>query len=207
MKRYEKGQIYQICDIGYTVFYIGSTCQTLSKRFSIHKKKYCEYKKGKPDCDRRVNQIFDQFGIENCKIEHIEHFPCESKSELLKREGHYIRNTDCVNKIVSGRTGKEYRKDNEEKCRQNKQNYWNDNHEYLLYQKQIYRQLNPDVIKRNSKEYWQKKKDILLEKKQCGCGKSFSFQHKRRHEKSQYHQNWLKQQEPEEEAEPVEQLD
>ena len=195
MNRYENGKIYQICDIGYEMRYIGSTCQSLSRRFSIHKEKCIAYQKGKADCDRRVNQIFDKFGIENCEIELIEDFPCQSKAELLKREGHHIRNFDCVNKIISVRTPQEWIEDNTERHKQSKQNYWVENHDYLLYQKQIYRQLNPDIIKRNGQEYYQKKKDILSERKQCGCGKYFTVGHIRRHEKSQIHQNWLKQQE------------
>jgi len=37
MNRYEKGQIYKVVDIGYNMCYIGSTCQSLSKRFYKHK--------------------------------------------------------------------------------------------------------------------------------------------------------------------------
>ena len=28
----------------------------------------------------------------------LENFPCNNKNELLKREGYYIKNLDCVNK-------------------------------------------------------------------------------------------------------------
>jgi len=35
-----------------------------------------------------VYDLFDEFGIENCKIVWEEDFPCGSKNELEKREGH-----------------------------------------------------------------------------------------------------------------------
>ena len=56
--------------------------------------------------------LFDEFGIDNCKIELIENYPAESKAMLQKQEGHYIKNTYCVNKKVEGRTRKEYQEDN-----------------------------------------------------------------------------------------------
>ena len=42
--------------------------------------------------------LFDEFGVENCKIEWVENYPCNSKKELEAREGEHQRNTDCVNK-------------------------------------------------------------------------------------------------------------
>jgi hypothetical protein len=44
-----------------------------------------------------VYEIFEEFGIDNCKIELVELFPCDSKEELLSHEGYYIRNNrSCV---------------------------------------------------------------------------------------------------------------
>jgi hypothetical protein len=60
----------------------------------------------------------DEFGIENCKIELIENYPCNSKEELLKREGWYIKVTECVNKMVAGRTKQEWKQDNPEKAKE-----------------------------------------------------------------------------------------
>ena len=39
--------------------------------------------------------IFNEFGIENCKIELIENYPCQSKEELFKREGGHQSNRMC----------------------------------------------------------------------------------------------------------------
>lgn len=52
-------------------------------------------------------------------IELIEEFPCNSKVELLKREGEIIKQTpNCVNRCVAGRTKKEWDEANREHVRQ-----------------------------------------------------------------------------------------
>jgi hypothetical protein len=38
--------------------------------------------------------------------------------ELDKREGEHIRNNNCINKYIAGRTMKEYYEDNKEKIKQ-----------------------------------------------------------------------------------------
>ena len=47
MNRYENGKIYKIVDVGYNKMYIGSTCESLSKRMERHRASYKHYLKGK----------------------------------------------------------------------------------------------------------------------------------------------------------------
>ncbi len=47
----------------------------------------------------------------NCKIELVDHFPCNSKEELHQREGEHVRNNECVNKCIPGRGKVECAKD------------------------------------------------------------------------------------------------
>ena len=54
-------------------------------------------------------------GLKIVKFELIEYFPCDTLQELRKREGEHIKNTECVNKRVEGRTKKKYKQDNKEK--------------------------------------------------------------------------------------------
>ena len=63
-----------------------------------HIAKYKECLNNKKDCDRRINYIFDDYGVENCKVELNENYPCENRDELLKREGHHTKANECVNK-------------------------------------------------------------------------------------------------------------
>ena len=136
---YRNAKIYKIVDVGYNEQYFGSTTVELSKRMTRHRNRYRQYKK--------VGQfsytsflLFDKYGIENCKIELVEMYPCDSKEELNRREGHWIKNQECVNKIVAGRTHKEYYRDNIEyetagkrtsKARQQQQEYRERNREKI----------------------------------------------------------------------------
>ena len=67
--------------------------------------------------------LFAKYGIENCKIELVELYPCESREELKRREGYWIKNETCVNKCVAGRTNQEYRHDNMDVIKQQKKDY------------------------------------------------------------------------------------
>ena len=104
--KYENGKTYQITDIGYNQCYIGSTCEELQQRLLRHRYNYTLYLKGKYG---KLSSfcIFDEYGIDNCKIEWIEDYPCNSKKELEAREGFYIKKTECINKIASGRSKRE----------------------------------------------------------------------------------------------------
>ena len=107
MNRYENGKIYKITDIGYNQAYVGSTCERLRKKIERHRAKYNPFKAGTTKKNLSVFEIFDEFGIEDCKVELIENYRCNCKEKLLIREGHYIKNTDCGNKVVPHRTEEE----------------------------------------------------------------------------------------------------
>ena len=106
MPDYNRGKIYKIWDIGYTKCYVGSTTEELSMRMAKHRDKYKAYTNGKYSFTSSFG-LFDEFGYENCKIEWVENFPCNSRQELTAREGYYIRNCECINKKVAGRTDKD----------------------------------------------------------------------------------------------------
>ena len=104
--KYEKGKIYQIIDVGYSKCYIGSTCESLSRRMTRHKATYKQYLNGKSNHTKSF-ELFDEFGFDNCKIELIEYHPCSTREELHRREGFFIKDTKCVNKLIAGRTQRE----------------------------------------------------------------------------------------------------
>ena len=129
--KYQNAKVYKIVSADYSRCYIGSTCESLSQRMARHRKKYKQYSSGK-DEGRSSNKLFDEFGLENCKIELVEEYPCNSLMELRRREGFHIQNHDCVNTRIAGRTDQEYSEQNREK--KNEQN-------------RIYRLNNPDKVK------------------------------------------------------------
>ena len=116
MPNYQNGKIYKlICNTTNKV-YIGSTTTTLKQRLRKHHT---------PSNNTMSKQI-----IEGCNYEIIllENYPCNSKLELLKREGYFIDNNECINKVKPGRTKKDYNKSyyekNKEKYKEwNKKNY------------------------------------------------------------------------------------
>ena len=109
MPNYQNGKIYKIESFIGNCIYYGSTTQPLCKRQAEHKKRY---RYGTlQESSKQVLQYDD------AKIYLVELYPCNSKEELYSREGFYIKNNECVNKCVAGRTKKEYRLDNKEKIK------------------------------------------------------------------------------------------
>jgi hypothetical protein len=111
-EKYQQGKIYKIVSPNNEMSYVGSTINTLNDRLSQHKYDYACCIKG--TC-RFVTSfgIFEKFGVDNCKIELIETFPCNSRLELEKREGEIIQvaklaQSEIVNQLIAGRTNLEY---------------------------------------------------------------------------------------------------
>ena len=105
---YQKTKIYKIESHLGDKIYIGSTAKEyLSQRFQQHKNAYKRWKNGIVGKYTSF-ELFDEYGIENCQIVLIEAYPCNSKDEKNAKEGHYIKTLNCVNKVVVGRTRKEY---------------------------------------------------------------------------------------------------
>jgi hypothetical protein len=93
---YSKGKIYQIiCDTT-GLIYIGSTCESLSRRLSQHKSD-----------NKRAGKILSSVNVlknNNYKIILIEEYPCENREQLLKRERYWFDNTENCNIIRPFRT-------------------------------------------------------------------------------------------------------
>jgi hypothetical protein len=86
---YSKACIYKIWSHLTDRIYIGSTCD-MTKRWSCHKKNYKNWKKGSSGLTSSY-LLFDSVGIENCEIEWLHDFPCETKKQLNKEEGRVMR--------------------------------------------------------------------------------------------------------------------
>ena len=88
--KHANGKIYRITDNAYTKCYVGSTIQPLSSRMGGHRREYKRYLLGTFNLITSF-LLFQEFGIENCKIELIEEYPCENLEQLLQKEGEYIK--------------------------------------------------------------------------------------------------------------------
>lgn len=153
MVNYQNSKIYKITDVSYTKCYIGSTCKKLCQRMSGHRSRYRAWKDGK-ETGMTSFILFEEFGVENCKIELVENYPCNSKEELHKREGEHIKNILCVNKINPNNKNdaeyhKQYRIDNADKIKQ----YKMDNKEHIKLLLHEYHQENKEAISEYKKQY------------------------------------------------------
>jgi hypothetical protein len=97
--------------------------------------------------------------LTSAKIELVENCPCNSKEELLQREGYYIRNNNCVNKFIPDRTRKEYLETNKEKLKEYHKKYDETNKERIAERKKNYSETNKEKLKEYHKKYYQQKKE------------------------------------------------
>ena len=184
MNKYQDAKIYKIVVNDYSKCYIGSTCETLSQRFARHRYNHRNAKKW--NTLTSANRLFDEFGYDNCKIELIENFPCNSRDELLRREGYHIKNSECINRCVAGRTISEWKQDNKEDYDNKRKNYSEQNRDYIQ--------------QRSSEHYHQYKDTINQRRKEtvtCDCGSTFRKVDKCRHETSKKHKDYINKQQSE----------
>ena len=170
MPDYQNGKIYKLWSPQGEEIYIGSTTQSLAKRKALHKQM-------KNKCCSKL--LFEKY--DDVRIELIEKYPCENKMVLNKREGHHIRNNECINRRIAGRTKKEYHEDNKEKIKEYEKEWYEDNKgkrkeqmkEYYEDNKEKFKEYyedNKDKIKNKKKEYYEdnkeKRKEYLEDNKE-----------------------------------------
>jgi hypothetical protein len=178
MVNYNNARLYTIRSPYTKKFYIGSTCNSFTKRLSQHKNNYKTYlMNDKPK--RLFVSVFDIFDCGDVYIELLKICPCENKMQLHKIEGETIRKhkKDCVNMRIAGRTNKEYGEEHKvhlkEKAKEYRQknketlgikhkNYREQNKEHLNEYLKNYREQNKEEIKTKQKDYYKNNSDKVL---------------------------------------------
>jgi hypothetical protein len=156
MPDYSKGKIYKLWSPSKNLVYYGSTVQTLPQRLAKHKN-------GNNNNRKCTSSLI--LACEDYKMELIEEYSCNNKQQLYNKEGEYIKNNECVNKVINGRTrieyAKEYRIKNREKRNEyNKQYIENNKEQNKEYHKQ-YRIDNKEQIK----EYLEANKEKIAKQR------------------------------------------
>ena len=200
MPDYSNSRIYKIVDNANGNIYIGSTTQTLSRRLAKHTSCYQSYLNDK----NNFMTSFDIIQNGNYEIILIENVNCETKEQLLARERFYIENNVCVNKNIQTRTRQEYNRyqieNNKEHIQQQKHKHYEKYKETIKEKHKTYYDNNSDKIKEQKKQYRENNKEAIKEKKatkyMCKCGKEYTNCHKLRHERTQFHQNFINENEP-----------
>jgi hypothetical protein len=161
MPDYTKGKIYKIeCNETGQVYY-GSTVQALCDRVSGHRSAYRKCLEGKGNkC-----QSFDIIERGNYSYSLVEDCSCERKEQLHAREKFYIKNNECVNKRIPGRTMKEWCEDNKDVLTEKKKEYYNENKEKLAEKRKEYCEANKEKIAEKEKKYREKNKEKISENK------------------------------------------
>jgi adenylate kinase family enzyme len=187
--RYQRGKIYAIRSHLTEQIYIGSTCEpTLAKRMTKHRTNYRDFLRIGGSCSS--SRFILEFG--DAYIELIELFPCEFKDELTRREGELIRENNCVNKRIAGRTIAEWRNDNRESIKIKQKQWRDDNTESIKIKRKQYRDDNTESLKIKEKQYKIDNRESIKarvgQKITCSyCNTSFSRSSKSQHIKSKTH--------------------
>ena len=159
-QNFQEAKIYKITNDHNDDIYVGSTCDSLHKRYSSHKslsktKQFPIYK------------LMNEIGFERFRIELIENYPCDDIYQLRQREGYFIREIGTLNEKVAGREHKEYREGikgiikeknkeykekNKEKLSKQKKEKYKENHEQELEKMKKYREENKEVLNAKKRE-------------------------------------------------------
>ena len=184
MVNYAYGKIYKITSESSGLVYFGSTAlYYLSKRLATHIQDYKRYLDGK----RGYTTSFKLLERDDYKIQLIKNFPCANKTQLETEEAKYIKENECVNKYIPGRTDKEYREDNIEKIKEKDKKYYENNKEKINENRKEYYEINKDKFKQYNENNKSKINEQKSKSYQCSCGSIVRWGEKARHFKSIKH--------------------
>lgn len=157
---YSNGKIYIIKNTENDRAYVGSTCDTLNKRFSNHKLSINHERSSK----KKLYVAMRDIGPDKFYIELIELFPCEHVTQLRAREAHWIRQCKShdefgYNKIINLRTNAEYTQDHIEKVKEYQRTYRESHTDQRREYQKEYKDRNSELIKVNNARYHEQNKD------------------------------------------------
>lgn len=170
MSKYENGKIYKIVSKNTEQCYVGSTCATLKIRLGKHIQ---DFNRDSGVTSKHILKFGDY------DIILIENHSCATREELENKERFYIESMNCVNKVIPGRSYKEWYQDNKESILE----YQKDNATAISEYKKGWYQDNKEALKEAAKQYRQNFK----EKYTCQCGGKFTHLNRGQHKKSKKH--------------------
>ena len=163
------------------LIYIGKTnCKYLSTRLAVHKSQALT--------SRKINKCSSSILFNsNVKIEFLE----ETEDKL--KELYYINLYDCVNKMKTGLTYKESKKNWNKNNPEYYNLYYNNNKETIKKTQEKYRDNNKEKEQERVKKYYHNNIEKIKQSKQeeilCECGTIIKKCRKARHIKSNKHIN------------------
>ena len=182
---YKNGKLYCIRNTIDDDIYVGSTTQLLCKRMVHHRSDMHRH------LQMKVYIKMRELGVEHFYIELIENCPCETKAELCKREGYFIREMATLNGKVMGRTHKEYYQEFNSKFVK----YREEHKDEMKEKKREYRITHKEQIKEYDKKRNEENRELIKQRLTklviCECGKQITYHSKFKHIKTKIQQQLM----------------
>ena len=164
--KFNDSKVYKIVCRVTNLVYIGSTTQGLNRRLIQHKADYKRYLAG----NYSYLSSFEIIKNNDYYIKKIKSYNFNNNDDLLDKETFWIKRYGSVNKNIPNRTKEEY--------------------------STYYYQKNKDIIVAKHNKYRLENRAEINAKQNisclCSCGKTYTKQHKHRHEQTKLHLKHLK---------------
>jgi len=190
------GIVYKIWNDVDEEIYIGSTIQSVNKRWNDHKYDSVTPHRKKYNCKLYCNMRLH--GQDKFHIQCLESFECENLTELHLKEQEYIDNLkpnlNYQRASRANMTKKEIYREGYQRAKAKRTPEQIEHHKQRVKK---WHTENKEKIKQYKKELWLKKKVELQEKSKnspkitCGCGGVFKEVNRTVHNKSKRHKEFL----------------
>ena len=141
--------------------------------------------------ERKQMELYGGELNSNIPTRTIKEWRIENKEKLAEnKKKYYVDNKEKLTEKF-----KKYYVDNREKLKEQMKEYRENNKEKIKEKKKEHYNNNKESIAEKKKEHYEKNKESIAEKKKekyiCGCGKTATFSHKARHNKTKKHLKYL----------------
>jgi len=171
------GRVYKIIVNCSNECYVGSTFQECRAKWQDHKDQYTKWKKNGNVDKISSYELFDKYGLKNCKIILIREYEVVDRQHLEIYEQLWINKLKPINKCSSFRIKKLYMKQYHEKHKeqhnQKCREYYQEHREELSEKSKVYYQEHKEERNQQSKEYHQKNREEISKQK-----KEYNEKHK-----------------------------
>jgi hypothetical protein len=162
------GRVYKVITRESNDIYLGSTFNELRYRLTNHKMDYKQYKNGGKTHYMSSYELFDNYGVDNCKIVLIKEYSVCDRKHLMAYEQLWINKLKPINKTSSFRIKwlyqKLYHKENKEILLKKKRQYYQENKDRIKDRDKKYQEVNKDKIKERTKKYRETNRETLAQK-------------------------------------------
>jgi hypothetical protein len=182
--KYNDAKIYKLSSSVDDEFYVGSTINTLNRRFYDHKSL------AKSKHDRPIYKHFNNIGWDKVSISLVCDFKCNTMKELLQEEDrHIVLLKPSLNLKRASRSSNEYYQDNKDKIKA----YKHQDDTKARYKEYV--DTNKDLITKQRKDWHDKNIDRVKAVRnaviQCECGKTYTHANVLRHKNSVFHTKFI----------------